>query len=296
MNLVNESEVVFIKNVSSSPMVFATKILYKIFKLEELIGHNVSGKTFNKFIKNKKALDEKRVNYIRFLVENNFDSSDREELWKSCRTAINKCIRNHEIKYAQSMGVPPNNLVIFQHKEESSSEETSGGSNDIDMEDNLIRISCPPVQTTTTTPTKTIQLPITDSTSPPPQTNEDSTTIVTLEPTMSIFQMSTSDEATPKTATTTRIIMDEPVVAPVSTRMTRAGSKSTRSNDSSIQPTIVKLTDLDKDFDDDCKALLDLNNKSVKSGMNKSAMTNIFSLNKDTLNCISSPKSAQKKG
>ena len=108
-------------------MVFATKILYKIFKLEELIGHNVSGKTFNKFIKNKKALDEKRVNYIRFLVENNFDSSDREELWKSCRTAINKCIRNNEIKYAQSMGVPPNNLVIFRHKEESSSEETSGG-------------------------------------------------------------------------------------------------------------------------------------------------------------------------
>jgi hypothetical protein len=99
-------------------MVFATKILYKIFKLDELIGHNVSGKTFNKYIKNKKALDEKRINYIRYLVEKQYDTSDREELWKSCRTAINKSIRNNEIKYAQSIGLPPNNMIIFQHKEE----------------------------------------------------------------------------------------------------------------------------------------------------------------------------------
>lgn len=126
LDLVDDSEIAFMKNVSSSPMVFATKILYKIFKLEELIGHNVSGKTFNKYIKNKKALDEKRVNYIRYLVEKNFDSSDREELWKSCRTAINKCIRNNEIKYAQQIGVPPNNLIIFQHKDEMSSGEASG--------------------------------------------------------------------------------------------------------------------------------------------------------------------------
>ncbi len=83
-------------------MVFATKILYKIFDLSELLGHNVSGKTFNKFIKNKKALDEKRINYIRWLVETNFESENREELWKACRTAINKSIRNNEIKGFQA--------------------------------------------------------------------------------------------------------------------------------------------------------------------------------------------------
>lgn len=127
LDLVPEAEIAFTKNISSSPMVFATKILYKIFKMDELIGHNVSGKTFNKFIKNKKALDEKRVNYIRYLVEKNFDASDREELWKSCRTAINKCIRNNEIKYAQAIGVPPNNLIIFQHKEELSGSEDMNG-------------------------------------------------------------------------------------------------------------------------------------------------------------------------
>ena len=85
-------------------MVFATKILYKIFDLSELIGHNVSGKTFNKFIKNKQALDERRINYIRWLVENHFESNNKEELWKSCRTAINKSIRNNELKYMNFNG------------------------------------------------------------------------------------------------------------------------------------------------------------------------------------------------
>lgn len=95
-------------------MVFATKILYKIFKLDELIGHNVSGKTFNKYIKNKKALDEKRINYIRWLVENYFEAESKDELWKSCRTAINKSIRNNEIKFANAVGIPPNNFDELQ--------------------------------------------------------------------------------------------------------------------------------------------------------------------------------------
>ena len=100
------------KNVSSSPMVFATKILYKIFDISELVGHNVSGKTFNKHIKNKKALDEKRINYIKWLVENQFESNNKEELWKSCRTAINKSIRNIEIK---GFAVSPNNNTSSQN-------------------------------------------------------------------------------------------------------------------------------------------------------------------------------------
>ena len=103
LNLLTETDILQAKNVSSSPMVFATKILYKIFRLDELLGHNVSGKTFNKFIKNKKALDEKRINYIRWLVENHFEASNKEELWKSCRTAINKSIRNNEIKGQQNL-------------------------------------------------------------------------------------------------------------------------------------------------------------------------------------------------
>lgn len=91
-------------------MVFTTKMLYKLFRLDELIGHNVSGKTFNKFIKNKKALDERRVNYIRYLVERHYSDEEtpdlsREELWKACRTAINKSIRNNEIKMAAAAGV-----------------------------------------------------------------------------------------------------------------------------------------------------------------------------------------------
>lgn len=98
LNLISESEIQAAKNASSSAMVFATKVLYKIFNLDELLGHNVSGKTFNRYIKNKKALDEKRIMYIRWLVEKNYDTELKEEQWKACRTAINKSIRNNELK------------------------------------------------------------------------------------------------------------------------------------------------------------------------------------------------------
>jgi len=97
LKLLTEHEIINAKNASSSAMVFATKILYKIFHLSELLGHNVSGKTYNKYIKNKKALDQKRISYIKWLIETYFDGN-KEELWKSCRTAINKSIRNNEIK------------------------------------------------------------------------------------------------------------------------------------------------------------------------------------------------------
>ena len=98
LGLISEYEILAAKNASSSPMVFATKMLYKIFELNELLGHNCSGKTFNKYVRNKKALDEKRVNYIKWLVDNYFESNSKEEIWKACRTAINKSIRNNELK------------------------------------------------------------------------------------------------------------------------------------------------------------------------------------------------------
>lgn len=44
LNLLSQYEIINAKNASSSAMVFATKILYKIFHLDELLGHNISGK------------------------------------------------------------------------------------------------------------------------------------------------------------------------------------------------------------------------------------------------------------
>jgi hypothetical protein len=119
------------KNISSSPMVFTTKILYKLFRLDELLGHNVSGKTFNKFIKNKKALDEKRISYIRWLVEKYFEADNKEELWKACRTAINKSIRNHEIKEQQAQNKQlidsGSNIVLDHNNNETGSSGSAGG-------------------------------------------------------------------------------------------------------------------------------------------------------------------------
>ena len=127
--MLTDKEVLSIKNQSSSPMVFATKILIILFKPDELHGHNVSGKTFSRHIKNKQALDEKRINYIRWLIENNFqDHENKENLWKMCRTAINKIILINEKKAAkQSSGASKKDI-----KKDTSSQmdmETKPGKN-----------------------------------------------------------------------------------------------------------------------------------------------------------------------
>jgi len=109
LNLIPHNELVILKNLSCSPMSFATKILFKIFKIDELHGHNVSGKTLNKNLKAKLPLDPLRVGYIKYLVEAYYDekeskqmlcgvTSNKQDLWKSCHTAINKSILISERK------------------------------------------------------------------------------------------------------------------------------------------------------------------------------------------------------
>ena len=79
-------------------MIFSTKLLLKIFTKKELVGHNVSGKTFHKNLRNKSALDESRINYIKWVVDKYYGAKTNENVWKSCRKAINRVIRNFEIK------------------------------------------------------------------------------------------------------------------------------------------------------------------------------------------------------
>jgi transposase len=177
LNLITESEILLTKNVSSSPMVFATKILYKIFDMNELIGHNVSGKTFNKHIKNKKALDERRIMYIRWLIENNFETNNKEELWKSCRTAINKSIRNNELKASNpnastgSSSSSNGEFGLLSLNELSSSSVL----NDMPLKENHQENSL---------------LHKTNNNTNNPSFSTVTTTLITLEPNMSIFQMS----------------------------------------------------------------------------------------------------------
>ncbi|RNA03503.1 hypothetical protein BpHYR1_022933, partial [Brachionus plicatilis] len=124
LNLIEHRELLILKNLSCSPMSFATKILFKIFKIEELHGHNVSGKTLNKNLKAKLPLDPIRIGYIKFLVEKYYDekecremlhgaTSTKQDLWKSCHTAINKSILISERKAA----------VAVQLAEKKKSEE-----------------------------------------------------------------------------------------------------------------------------------------------------------------------------
>jgi hypothetical protein len=92
-------------------MSFSTKLLFRLFHLHELHGRNVAGKTLNKNMKTKLALDPIRVGYIKFLVESWFDdkefremlvgTSNKGDMWKSCHTAINKAILISERKAMQ---------------------------------------------------------------------------------------------------------------------------------------------------------------------------------------------------
>ena len=124
LKMINEREIISLKNTACSPMSFATKVLFRVFSLDELHGHNVSGKTFHKHISHKEPLEEKRLMYIKWLVEkyfyypfitslansasvnnnNNFSSDsnayyykNKDVLWKACCNAINKMIRRSEV-------------------------------------------------------------------------------------------------------------------------------------------------------------------------------------------------------
>lgn len=119
LHLIEHKELLALKNLSCSPMSFATKILFKIFKIEELHGHNVSGKTLNKNLKNKLPLDSIRVGYIKFLVESYYDDKEckemlsgalthKQDLWRSCHTAINKSILISERKAAMNLTAASN--------------------------------------------------------------------------------------------------------------------------------------------------------------------------------------------
>ena len=99
-----EREIVELRNSCCSAMIFSTRVLLKIFTKEQLIGHNIAGKAFGKNGKNKQPLDEGRINYIKLLVDKYYIQSQTgrgknlEDVWLSCRKAINRVIRNFEIK------------------------------------------------------------------------------------------------------------------------------------------------------------------------------------------------------
>ena len=147
LNLIPHKELAILKNLSCSPMSFATKILFKIFKIEELHGHNVSGKTLNKNLKAKLPLDPIRIGYIKFLVEKYYDEKEckemlsganthKQDLWKSCHTAINKSILISERKAACGKSALPindltGNFSDFNTSKTDDEEEVGeGGEND----------------------------------------------------------------------------------------------------------------------------------------------------------------------
>ena len=115
LNLLSREEIVELKNLHCSPMVFSTKVLLKVFGKDELVGHSFASVTSSKQSQrlaaskqqlNKPALDEARLDYIKWLIETYFRNEKKpiENVWKSCRKAINRIIRNFEIKESRGKG------------------------------------------------------------------------------------------------------------------------------------------------------------------------------------------------
>lgn len=171
LQLIAHRELLSLKNLSCSPMSFATKILFKIFKIEELHGHNVSGKTLNKNLKAKLPLDPIRIGYIKYLVDTYYDekeckemlsgvTSHKQDLWKSCHTAINKSILISERKAAAALanGTPLKNecemnaeglseesyLNILNFQNRNDSEFGAAGDNDDDEDSDRSDIELQP--------------------------------------------------------------------------------------------------------------------------------------------------------
>lgn len=99
--ILSEDQIIELKNLCSSPMAFATKVLLRIFNKSELIGHCVAETLSLKRLQNKEALEEARINYIQWLVYtyyNCFDEEKQASIWLSCRKAINRVIRSIEDK------------------------------------------------------------------------------------------------------------------------------------------------------------------------------------------------------
>jgi hypothetical protein len=130
-------------------MIFSTKVLTKIFTTDELCGHNLTSKTFHKKSLVKPALDEKRLNYIKWLVERYFDSKNSVLLWKSCRKAMCRVLRNIDKKSLSSSQAKEANHDENEDEEDDEEEmhtdEYQNNSSDVNKTTVVVLIDDPKI-------------------------------------------------------------------------------------------------------------------------------------------------------
>ena len=87
---ISQEQINFLKAKSTSFMNFAVQLLRALFKMEELEGKNISGS------RGKDKVDPKRVEIIKQMVFKIYGTlpSDRDEVWRGCRKAMDSFLRN----------------------------------------------------------------------------------------------------------------------------------------------------------------------------------------------------------
>lgn len=148
-----ESEILDMRARFTSPMIFATKVLTRIFTKDQLVGHNLSTKSLvksgskpaSKQQQQQPTLDEDRINYIKSLVEKYYINSpasgssssssavpstrsggskkNLDDVWISCRKAINRVIRNFEIKESKLIKSIETEMVDDEEQDDDETEE-----------------------------------------------------------------------------------------------------------------------------------------------------------------------------
>ncbi len=95
LSYLNKAEIKRMFNECETPHHFATNLMLKLFKRDELdSSFNVYGRTYKKDIDKKYPLDADRVSYIRLLTFTHFNIGNKKECWAQCVRTMNNKIRN----------------------------------------------------------------------------------------------------------------------------------------------------------------------------------------------------------
>ena len=94
-NYLNKTELKRIFDSCDTAFHFATGLMTKLFKVEELdASANVYGRVFKKESLIKKPLDQKRIAYIRLQTFKHFSAVNKKACWSKCVKTMNEKIRN----------------------------------------------------------------------------------------------------------------------------------------------------------------------------------------------------------
>ena len=140
-NYLNRNELKRIFEISDTAYHFASGLMIKLFKVEELdASANVYGRVFKKESLIKKPLDQNRIAYIRLQTFKHFNSKNKKACWSKCVKTMNEKIRSlqrRSLNPSSSAGALNIHTLPSGDEEEEDEEENI---DDYDFDEDNIEI------------------------------------------------------------------------------------------------------------------------------------------------------------